>query len=138
VEQLGRALRVELAPHGGTAGVAYLGFFDTDMVHGAFESDAVARARTAVPAWFTRPLSPTVAAEAVVHGIERRAPRITAPRWLPLFIALRGVSGPLDAYLAWSPRVREAIGIAEDGTLTRRVETRSLTTAHGTHGWERK
>jgi NAD(P)-dependent dehydrogenase (short-subunit alcohol dehydrogenase family) len=138
VEQLGRALRVELAPHGATAGVAYLGFFDTDMVHGAFESDAVARARTAVPAWFTRPLSPAVAADAVVHGIERRSARVAAPRWLPLFIALRGITGPLDAYLAWNPRVREAIGIAEAPALTPRVETRSFTPAHGTHGWERK
>ena len=33
VEQLGRALRVELAPHGASASVAYFGFIDTEMVH---------------------------------------------------------------------------------------------------------
>ena len=33
VEQLGRALRVELAQHGASASVAYFGFIDTEMVH---------------------------------------------------------------------------------------------------------
>jgi hypothetical protein len=91
-----------------------------------------------VPAPFTRPLPPAVAAEAVVNGIERRAPRVTTPRWMPLFLALRGFFGPLDAYLAWSPRVRDAIGMAEAPTLTRPVEPHSVTAAHGTHGWQRK
>ena len=36
VEQLGRALRSELAVHGASAGVAYFGFIDTPMVQGAF------------------------------------------------------------------------------------------------------
>lgn len=34
VEQLGRALRAELSPHGASAGVAYFAFVDTDMVRG--------------------------------------------------------------------------------------------------------
>ena len=32
VEQFGRALRLELAPHGASASVAYFGFIDTEML----------------------------------------------------------------------------------------------------------
>src|SRR5437899_2795273 len=54
VEQLGRALRVELAPHGSTAGVAYFGFIDTDLVRGAFESPVARDAREAMPGFIRR------------------------------------------------------------------------------------
>ncbi len=39
VEQLGRALRVELVQHGASATVAYFGFIDTEMVHRAIDQD---------------------------------------------------------------------------------------------------
>ena len=39
VEQLGRALRVELVSHGASASVAYFGFIDTEMVHSAIDQD---------------------------------------------------------------------------------------------------
>ena len=39
VEQLGRALRVELVPHGASASVAYFGFIDTEMVHRGIDQD---------------------------------------------------------------------------------------------------
>src|SRR5213592_3397138 len=42
VEQLGRALRVELRPHGASASVAYFGFIDTEMVHQAIDADPLA------------------------------------------------------------------------------------------------
>ena len=42
-----------------------------------------------------RPIGPDAAAAAVVRGIERRAPRIIAPRrWVPLSL-LRGLTNPL-------------------------------------------
>src|SRR5947207_8488156 len=44
VEQLGRALRVELVQHGASASVAYLGFIDTEMVHRAIDADPLAEA----------------------------------------------------------------------------------------------
>ena len=39
VEQLGRALRVELVQHGASASVAYFGFIDTEMVHQGIDDD---------------------------------------------------------------------------------------------------
>src|ERR1700737_1553352 len=43
VEQLGRALRVELAQHGASATVAYFGFVDTYMVQHGFDEDPLSR-----------------------------------------------------------------------------------------------
>ena len=96
VEQLGRALRVELVPHGAGASVAYFGFIDTEMVHQAIDSDPLAdRMRDTLPRVLRKRLSPAQAGEAVARGIERRAPRIIAPRrWAP-YSVLRGVINPL-------------------------------------------
>jgi NAD(P)-dependent dehydrogenase (short-subunit alcohol dehydrogenase family) len=41
VEQLGRALRVELVPHGAGASVAYFGFIDTELVRRGIDDDPV-------------------------------------------------------------------------------------------------
>lgn len=49
VEQFGRALRVELAHHGASAGVGYFGFVDTAMVRGAFEDPIAARVEGTAP-----------------------------------------------------------------------------------------
>lgn len=88
VEALGRALRLELAPHGASATVAYFGFVDTDMVRdclrrpdrrppggtdprrldrpdrtGGRRSRARARSRAAIPSRDrARPLAPPVRA----------------------------------------------------------------------------
>src|SRR5262249_43146025 len=59
VEQLTRALRVELAHHDATAGVAYLGFVETDLVGDVFAQQQVAEARSIMPELFTRPIPVT-------------------------------------------------------------------------------
>ena len=101
VEQLGRALRVELVPHGASAGVAYFGFIDTELVRRAIDADPLSdRLQTLWPKPLQKRLSPRQAGEAIARGIEKRAPRIVAPkRWLP-FSVLRGIINPLlDAYM---------------------------------------
>jgi NAD(P)-dependent dehydrogenase (short-subunit alcohol dehydrogenase family) len=110
VEQLGRALRVELAPHGASAGVAYFGFIDTDMVREAFADPIAQRVETAFPAWLTKRLTPEVAGATIVNGIERRAPRMIAPRWWGAWSALRGVVNPFfDRYSMRDEQIAEAI-----------------------------
>jgi NAD(P)-dependent dehydrogenase (short-subunit alcohol dehydrogenase family) len=96
VEQLGRALRVELVPHGAGASVAYFGFIDTEMVHRGLDDDPLApKMNKTLPAPLRKRLSPAQAGEAIARGIERRAPRIIAPkRWVPLS-AMRGLINPL-------------------------------------------
>lgn len=54
VEQLGRALRVELRPSGASAGVAYFGFIDTDMVRDAFADPVTQKLERAFPRWMLR------------------------------------------------------------------------------------
>jgi len=113
IEQLGRALRVELRPHGATAGVAYFGFVDTALVERAFGQPAVAALREALPAWYSRPIPVQRAADAIVRGVERRAARVVAPRWLVPLMTARGLLGPLDERLARDGRVQEVIRLVE-------------------------
>lgn len=96
VEQLGRALRVELAQHGAGASVAYFGFIDTEMVHRGIDQDPAAdRLRKATPKLLQKRLQPSQAGKGIVDGIEKRAPRIIRPhRWV-VFSVLRGILNPL-------------------------------------------
>jgi NAD(P)-dependent dehydrogenase (short-subunit alcohol dehydrogenase family) len=101
VEQLGRALRVELVPHGAGASVAYFGFVDTEMVHRAIDADPIAdRMQNVLPKVLRKRLTPAQAGEAVARGVEKRAPRIIAPKRWAAFSAMRGIVNPvLDDYM---------------------------------------
>jgi NAD(P)-dependent dehydrogenase (short-subunit alcohol dehydrogenase family) len=94
VEQLGRALRVELEHHGASATVAYFGFVDTDMVADAYSDPVVAALDESIPRPLSKRITPARAARGIVDGIERRAARVILPRrWEPLRV-LRGITGP--------------------------------------------
>jgi NAD(P)-dependent dehydrogenase (short-subunit alcohol dehydrogenase family) len=96
VEQLGRALRVELVQHGASASVAYFGFIDTEMVHRTIDQDPLAPTMfEQMPRVLQKRLRPAVAGEAIVRGIERRRPRIIRPRRWTVLSVLRGITGPL-------------------------------------------
>jgi NAD(P)-dependent dehydrogenase (short-subunit alcohol dehydrogenase family) len=110
VEQLGRSLRVELAPHGASAGVGYFGFVDTAMVSDAFEDPIADRILSFTPGVLQKRISPTEAGEALVDGIEKRAPRTIRPRRWRAYFRLRGLLNPrLDELLAGRQPVREAV-----------------------------
>ncbi|MGB3373177.1 MAG: SDR family NAD(P)-dependent oxidoreductase, partial [Rhodococcus sp. (in: high G+C Gram-positive bacteria)] len=102
VEQLGRALRTELAGTDATAGVLYPGWVSTPIADVAFGGDDIATALVAkaFPTPLRRPISTNKLARGVVRGIERRAPRIQVPgRWIPISL-LRGIVNPIsDAML---------------------------------------
>src|SRR6185312_360758 len=96
VEQLGRALRVELVQHGASASVAYFGYIDTEMVHRAIDADPlVERMMAASPKVLHKRLAPSAAGKAIVRGIERRQPRIIRPRRWTVLSVLRGILNPL-------------------------------------------
>lgn len=117
VEQLGRALRVELAAHGATAGVAYLGFVDTELAQAALAPEAAERIRRTLPAWVSRPIPVGRAAAAVVRGVERRSPRVTAPWWVSAALPERGLVPLLDRRLATDRRVQRAVRLAENPAI---------------------
>jgi len=74
VEQLGRALRVELAPHGASAGVGYFGFVNTAMVQGAQEDPIAKRLERLAPPPFRKRITPVEAGE-VLAGFGAQDPR---------------------------------------------------------------
>lgn len=101
VEQLGRALRVELTPHDVHTSVAYFGFIDTEMVRATFDRDERgADFQSRIPFPLNRRLTAAQAGELLADGIENRRNRVIAPRfWSPLFFT-RGWMGPIiDGYL---------------------------------------
>jgi NAD(P)-dependent dehydrogenase (short-subunit alcohol dehydrogenase family) len=115
VEQLARALRVELAPHGVTAGFAYLGFIDTDLTTEAFADEAAATVRRSVPRVFTREMTVGAAADAVLEGVERRAANITAPGWVRPLLATRSLTtSVMDEVLLHNRSVQAAVTSAEE------------------------
>ncbi|MFC4127737.1 short-chain dehydrogenase/reductase [Nocardia rhizosphaerae] len=115
VEQFGRALRVELAPHGASAGVAYFGIVDTAMTHDMLDTDDLGRALDGLLPW---PLNIRISAEhaacAIADGIARRAPRTIAPRgWEPYALLRGAINVVLDRALAANPTVHELIHAIE-------------------------
>lgn len=95
VESLGRALRVELAPHGASATVAYFGWVDTRMVQDAFAQPDADRIFEFTPEWLLKRITPDEAAAGFVRGIEERAPRMFMPKWWRYVSAFRGLINPL-------------------------------------------
>lgn len=111
VEALGRALRVELAPHGAGATVAHFGFVDTVMVREGFDDNPRGSGLLdSLPEAITRRITPAQAAEALVTGIEKRAPRVIAPSFWRIPYYARGLFGPLmDFVMARDKRVADQV-----------------------------
>lgn len=111
VEALGRALRVELAPHGAGATVVHYGFVDTVMVQEGFDDNPRgASLLDSLPEAIKRRITAAQAAEALVAGIEKRAPRVIAPSFWRIPYFTRGLFGPLmDFAMARDKRVAEQV-----------------------------
>jgi NAD(P)-dependent dehydrogenase (short-subunit alcohol dehydrogenase family) len=95
VESLGRALRVELAPHGASATVAYFGWVETELVQNAFAQNDAVRLSEVIPAFLMKRIPPEEAAAGLVRGIEERAPRVFVPAVWRYISAVRGLINPL-------------------------------------------
>ncbi len=117
IEQLGRALRIELAMHGASAGVSYFGIVDTEMAHGTLDNDPYGEDIGAMLPWpLSRRISPEKAGMTIANGISNRSARTMAPRvWTP-YSWLRGALNVfLDRRLAHDKQLR---------ALLRRIEER--------------
>ncbi|WP_433193662.1 short-chain dehydrogenase/reductase [Nocardia sp. CA-107356] len=115
VEQLGRALRVELAAAGASAGVAYFGIVDTAMTHDMLDTDELGRRIDGLLPW---PLNVRItaaqAARTIADGIARRAARTIAPiGWEPYALLRGAVNVVLDSKLAADSTVHELIRAIE-------------------------
>ena len=114
VDQLHQGAEGELAHHGATAGVAYLGFVETDLVDDVFAQQQIAEVRRVMPSFATRPIPVASAGRTLVNGIESRSAAVAAPGWIRPLLPLRGLAGTLmDEFMIANPGLSRAISRAE-------------------------
>jgi NAD(P)-dependent dehydrogenase (short-subunit alcohol dehydrogenase family) len=113
VEALSNSLRVETASTGARVGCAYFGFIDTDLVRAGMAHPSSQVLRGLLPPLARRVAPVSEAVDAIERGIERRAARIWAPRYVGAALRARGVLQPLAELRAIrSPRLAEAMRLA--------------------------
>jgi NAD(P)-dependent dehydrogenase (short-subunit alcohol dehydrogenase family) len=95
VEALTDALRMETAPSGARVGCAYFGFIDTDLVRASFKQPSAEAMTGRLPGFMRNPAPLSKAIDAIEKGIEKRADRLWAPRWVGTLLVLRGLLQPL-------------------------------------------
>jgi NAD(P)-dependent dehydrogenase (short-subunit alcohol dehydrogenase family) len=100
VHSIGRTLRFELAHTGAKAGTAYFAEIDTDMTRIAHKVPIIERSLASIPEPLHRVQPVEVASKAVVRGIEKRASRITVPRWVNWTVTWNGLGRPIEAIAA--------------------------------------
>jgi NAD(P)-dependent dehydrogenase (short-subunit alcohol dehydrogenase family) len=115
VEALTDTLRMETAPSGARVGCAYFGFIDTDLVRASFALSSTQAMTGRLPGFIRNPAPLSKAIDAIERGIERRAYRLWAPRWVGTMLLLRGLLQPLTErrVLREPERLREEIRAAE-------------------------
>jgi len=111
VEGLGRAMRVELRPHGVTVGIGYYLFLATPMVAAGEDSPIFKATKDKAPSPITKtwPLEPAIAR--TVASIEKRSRAVAHPPFLRAIMALRGLlDSPLTdrAMVGGMPRMEQA------------------------------
>jgi NAD(P)-dependent dehydrogenase (short-subunit alcohol dehydrogenase family) len=112
VEAMTDALRAEVAHKGTRVGVGYFGFIDTDMVRDALEDPAAQVMRDSAPGPFRKVAPLSDAGNAIVRGVERRANKVYAPRWVLPMLWLRGVLQPVTEGRN-RDKVEEAVKLTE-------------------------
>ena len=118
VEALTNALRMEAAPSGARVGCAYFGFIDTDLVRESFALDSTQAMTGRMPAFMRNPAPLSKAIDAIERGIQTRAARVWAPRWVGPMLVLRGLMQPLTErqMLRDLDRLSEGMRLAESAS----------------------
>jgi NAD(P)-dependent dehydrogenase (short-subunit alcohol dehydrogenase family) len=116
VDALSDALRMEVLSSGAAVGCAYFGFLDTDLVRAAFAEPSAQTMTDRLPGFMGNPAPLSKAIDAIERGIERRAARVWAPRWVAAMYALRGLLQPLSerSTAADAAGLDEAMRLAAD------------------------
>ena len=91
VEAFSNSIRLELRHHGVDVGVAYFSWIATDLVNSADEHEAFRLMRSRLKGPFGKTYPVTVAADAIVRGIDARARHVVAPSWVKRLLPVRGL-----------------------------------------------
>lgn len=136
-EALTDALRMELRPDGVAVGCAYFGFIDTDLVRGAVQaSPAGAAAHALAPSFLGKSIPVDKAVDAIEDGINRRAKRVWAPRFVGPSLLTRGILQPaieLGVQLRRGGLAR-ALALANDQSGLNGHDAMLGAAAHATNG----
>ncbi|MEK6788120.1 MAG: short-chain dehydrogenase/reductase [Pseudomonadota bacterium] len=111
VEQLGRGLKLELAPHGVSVTISYFGLVDTQLARATLDDDPMGSAmKQQLPALLRKRISPQQAGEVIANAIKTRAEHSMAPMAWESLSLLRGLVNPvLDRYLVGDPHVHDVL-----------------------------
>jgi NAD(P)-dependent dehydrogenase (short-subunit alcohol dehydrogenase family) len=94
VEALTDTLRIETVHSGARVGCAYFGFIDTDLVRASFAQPSAQAMTGRLPGFVRSPAPLSKAVDAIELGVEERANRLWAPRWIGALLVLRGLLQP--------------------------------------------
>jgi NAD(P)-dependent dehydrogenase (short-subunit alcohol dehydrogenase family) len=94
VEAFADSLRVEVQHRGVDVGCAYFSWIDTEMVRGSDRISAFQKMRSTLTPPFSKTYPVSVAADAVVRGIEKREKRVCGPGWIKAVQPWRGMLEP--------------------------------------------
>ncbi|MFT4034247.1 MAG: short-chain dehydrogenase/reductase [Patulibacter sp.] len=130
VDNLSRALRMELYPTGTRVGTVYYSWVDTKLVRDTVDGET-AGGMKGVPKLFMKRMTVEDAVEITMQGIEKRAQLIFAPRWVRGHFLLRGFMPLIERLVARDPR--NAKTVERGDTIAQAVndpsDARSETTA---------
>jgi NAD(P)-dependent dehydrogenase (short-subunit alcohol dehydrogenase family) len=115
VEQLGRALRIELASHDVSVGISYFGIVDTALTRSTLDEDPIGRSIGDLLPWpLNRRIGAEHAASTILHAARTRKPTSIVPRTWTVYAWLRGIINiALDRWL---------MSNADVSTIIRRLE----------------
>ena len=113
VEALANTLRMETSHLGIDVGVAYFGWINTELVSGGDEHPAFALVRSTLRGPFRKTYPVSIVGDAVVRGIEQRARRVVAPRWIRPVMFMRGMIGKV-AERDWPETMPEVDRLIEE------------------------
>ena len=89
VEAMADALRGEVKHLGVDVGQAYFSWIGTDMVTGGDDRPVVQRMQRELRGPFAKRYPPSMAADAVLQGIEERRRIVVTPKWVRPMVALK-------------------------------------------------
>jgi NAD(P)-dependent dehydrogenase (short-subunit alcohol dehydrogenase family) len=120
VEAFADALRGEVAHTGTAVGCAYFSFIDTDMVRRGVDRPSGQLSMERLGSLVTRRATVETAGAAIVRGVENRAKKVYAPRWVLPALYLRTLLQPLSDAGNRRNGLDEVIALAEqeDSALT--------------------